>query len=434
MLKQNVLTANSWDTFSWKRRLESFERQLGVSETDRPASIKGPAGEIDNICNPGELTDRGRETTLALGHRLRDLYINKMKFLPATLDASLSQTIHLRATPIPRALESTQQVFTGLYPQAYRDPDLAPPPITQRSFADETLFPNEGACKRFNELAKAFAARTALLWNSSPELEYVNKRIGKYMPRESPVVKVDSHPRLSGVMDTINATLAHGPATRLPSDFYDPVVISNIDRICTEEWFVGYLESNEYRKLGIGALVGDLVQNMVDTVRGQSKHKLSLFGCHDTTIASLIASLGAYDTRVDKWPPYTSSIAIELFKRKAKGSPSGAIWPDQNKTWWSSLFGSKAASNSRTPIRDMSAAEKQSLDGYYVRLCYNDRPMVLPYCRAAGRHLEGDEGLCTLTAFKEAADTFTPKDWKAECKMNLSQPAEPTPIQRPPGW
>jgi hypothetical protein len=33
----------------------------------------------------------------------------------------------------------------------------------------------------------------------------------KYMPEESPKVAVDSHPRLSGIMDTINATDAHGP-------------------------------------------------------------------------------------------------------------------------------------------------------------------------------------------------------------------------------
>ncbi|QIW96181.1 hypothetical protein AMS68_001699 [Peltaster fructicola] len=434
MLKHNVLTADAWDTFTWKRRLETFERQLDKSGSDSPASIKGPSGEIDYICNAGELTDRGRETTLALGQRLRNLYVDRLNFLPARLDSTLSDSIRLRATPIPRALQSTQQVFTGLYPQAHRDPGLSPPAITQRSFADETLFPNEGFCKRFNELAKAFAARTAQLWNDSPELEYVNKRIGKYMPAESPVIKVDSHPRLSGVMDTINATLAHGPATRLPSDFYDPTALANIDRVCTEEWFVGYLESNEYRKLGIGALVGDLVQNMVEKTQSRDhKFKLGLSGCHDTTIAALLASLGAYDTRKDKWPPYTSSIAFELHKRRGV-SPSGAIWPSQNKTWWSSLFGSKAASNPRTAIDEMSASEKQSLEGYYVRVRYNDKALILPYCQVPGRHLEGDEGLCTLAAFKEAADSVTPKDWKAECKMNLGQPAQRPVIERPPGW
>ena len=129
---------------------------------------------------------------------------------------------------------------------------------------DETLFPNEGACKRFGELAHAFAARTAQLYNNGPELAYINKKIGKYMPPDSPVVKVDSRPRLSGVMDSVNATLAHGKETRLPSEFYDNTVLEHIDRICVEEWFVGYQESKDYRKLGIGSLIGDVVQRMAE--------------------------------------------------------------------------------------------------------------------------------------------------------------------------
>jgi len=33
----------------------------------------------------GELTDRGRETTLQLGQRLRALYMDRLKFLPEGL-------------------------------------------------------------------------------------------------------------------------------------------------------------------------------------------------------------------------------------------------------------------------------------------------------------------------------------------------------------
>ena len=113
---------------------------------------------------------------------------------------------------------------------------------------DETLFPNESACKRFRELAHAFAERAAKLYNSGPELAYINKKIGKWMPEDSPVVKVDSHPRLSGVMDSVNATLAHGPNTRLPNEFYDKKVRADIDKVCTEEWFAGYSKQTDGQK------------------------------------------------------------------------------------------------------------------------------------------------------------------------------------------
>ena len=73
---------------------------------------------------------------------------------------------------------------------------------------------------------------------------------------------LESSPRLIGVMDTIYATLARGPKTRLPSEFYDDKGIAIIDRIASEEWYAGYSESNEYRTLDIGELLGDVVERM----------------------------------------------------------------------------------------------------------------------------------------------------------------------------
>lgn len=311
---------------------------------------------------------------------------------------------------------------------------------------DETLFPNEGACKRFGELAHAFADRTAKLYNSGPELAYINKKIGKWMPENSPVVKVDSHPRLSGVMDTINATSAHGSGTKLPGEFYDKRVRDHVDRVCVEEWFVGYQESNEYRKLGIGALVGDLTQRMVEHASGggndDTQFRMSLAGCHDTTLAAALTALGAFEVERDKWPNFTSSIALELFKRdRADTAPSdrsvtGAIWPSREKTWWYSLFSSPRPSHlasARTPLAEWSDGDKTKLSNYFVRVRYNDKPVTVPFCQPAGRHFGDDESFCTLAAFKEAADSFTPRDWKAECGMHLGAPAMSPVIERPPG-
>jgi acid phosphatase len=437
-MKSTVMSADgSWDTLQWRRRLEVFERQIESSAADDPTLAKGSRGEIDAVCQPGELTDRGRQTTTALGQRLRELYISKLGLLPEVLDQATASSVYLRSTQIPRAQESTQQAFTGLYPVTERSSDFPPPVIVSRSFQDETLFPNEGGCKRFGELAKAFANRAAEVWNPSPELAYINKQIGKWMPADSPVVKVDSHPRLTGVMDTVNATLAHGSATKLPKEFYDEKLISHMDRICTEEWFAGYTMSNEYRKLGIGGLVGDIVQNMVKRTQAES-FKISLNGCHDTTLAATLASFGAFDIEKDNWPPYSSSISIELFKSRSStgtstpASPSGTVWPSKEKSWWSTLFSSASTSTSTPPasstrknLAEMSVTERAGLDNHFVRMRYNDRPVTIPFCKPPGNHRAGDESLCTLTAFKEVADSFTPKDWKKECMANLGKPAMP---------
>ena len=180
------------------------------------------------------LTDVGRVTTHELGKRLRTLYVDRLKFLPETVDST--DFLYLRATAVPRALESLQQSFSGLYPAHTRLPGFQTPTILIRSLNDETLFPNEGYCKRFVVLARAFASRTAERWNDSEEMAYLNKTYGKWMPESTPRVAVDGKPRLSGIMDTVNSTLAHGPETRLPKEFYDPKARSILEKIGTEEW------------------------------------------------------------------------------------------------------------------------------------------------------------------------------------------------------
>jgi acid phosphatase len=384
------------------------------------------------------LTDKGRETTLALGQRLRHLYVDQLGFMPKLI--ADSDLIYLRATPIPRALESVQQAFWGFYPPNARTADFPPPTIITRSPADETLFPNDSNCRRFAGLTRAFAQRTADRWNETDEMKYLTRLITKWMPENSKAVAVDSKPRLSGIMDTINSTLAHGPATKLPKEFYDGKGRDIIDKIAVEEWFSGYTESQEYRMLGIGALMGDIVSRMTGSVErngndglvevggedghlgagrgGEKEIKMALSGCHDTTLSAILHSLGAFAD--EKWPPYTSHIAIELFRRKAWTDPSRTVpgrtsesegerkLQDNNKSqsWWRNMFGStKDLVDGQVPgpegiarrsIEELSSKEREKLDGYYVRLRYNDKIMTVPGCKEPGKHLDGNQSFCTL--------------------------------------
>lgn len=479
---------SEWDSLQWRRRLERF------GPDDGPMIASGPNGEVDGICQLGELTDEGRQTTYDLGRRLRHLYVNQLGFMPKLIaDADM---IYLRSTPMPRALESVQQTFWGMYPLTARTASFPPPTIVTRTFADETLFPNEGNCRRFAQLARAFAQRAADRWNDSDDMKHVNSKISKWMPESSKTVAVDSHPRLSGIMDTINATLAHGPETRLPAEFYDKRVREVVERINVEEWFAGYNENREYRTLGIGAQIGDIVERMVSKVEGvglsineiggengqlgrgrggETGITFALSGCHDTTLAAVLTSFGAF--KGEAWPPYTSHIAIELFRDKegtypeqrTKGdfamttmqkkvektspanpgwfaamlglgtgtdpsstslpsTPSGPANPSRSPTGSSATTDTSPNSSdsgdptdtiSRSPVSQLNETQRSRLTGYYVRLRYNDRVMRVPGCAKPGMHLEGDDSFCTLEAFKRIADSFTPKDWKGECGKNI---------------
>jgi acid phosphatase len=278
-------------------------------------------------------------------------------------------------------------------------------------------------------------------------------------------------------MDTVNATLAHGPATRLPKEFYDPKARAIIDKIGVEEWYAGYLESTEYRMLGVGSLAGDIVSRMMGSVErsrndglvevgGEDGHiipgrggkkdiKLALSGCHDTTLAGLLSALGAFEG--EKWPPFTSHIAFELFTdgKTSVDYPCDPILAPQpsSQGWLSSMFGLKSSINARPsagaiarkPLNELSKTQKNVLRGHYVRIRYNDKIMQVPGCKAEGKHLDGDTSFCTLVmtpafevieheltllraqeAFKSVVDKFTPKNWKHSCASNLDAPTFPS--------
>lgn len=472
-----------YTTLEWRRRLEGFS-----PADDGPAPATGPGAEVDGICDMGSLTDQGRASTFALGQRLRALYVHRLAFLPRKLppdgggeervgadkgrrnidsgggvgvsrpaaptSTTTLSSIYLRSTPVPRAIESLQQIFLGLYPPETRGP-ATPPQISTtiitRPPPDETLYPNDSNCRRLSALARAFASRAAERHNGTEPLAYVTRKLGRWMPPgpdgNSPQpVAVDGRPRLVGVMDTVNATLAHPRATRLPAEFYDKRVTDTLARVAVDEWFAGYRESAEYRALGIGSLLGDVVGRMVCAAEeegevGERKGKpktttttttprFALSGCHDTTLAATLASLGALPP--DEWPPFTSHVAVELFREGSRegaaaaagvvqaptpppagsvpstggGASSSAAWPPLLR----SLFGLSDGSAKgrppsladppigRTSSGEMTPTQRARLDGYYVRLRYNDEPVAVPGCGAEGRHREGDETLCTLVS------------------------------------
>ncbi|KAJ8129413.1 hypothetical protein O1611_g4217 [Lasiodiplodia mahajangana] len=315
--------------------------------------------------------------------------------------------------------------------------------------------------------ARAFADRAASRWNETDEMDYLNKLYGKWMPPATPRVAVDGRPRLSGIMDTINSTLAHGPDTRLPKEFYDPKGRKIIEKIAVDEWLSGFKESEEYRTLGVGGLMGDVVGRMVGSAehssadgeyevgRPQNKKRpdgdknttpirFGLSGCHDTTLGGVLASLGAFEG--DEWPPFTSHIAIEMFHKKNAASELHSDAPTTSQatsdpssgfssSWfasWTSLFWGRAAPGAPPPgigrkgTTELEPHEKAKLQEYYVRLRYNDEVVTIPGCRAPGKHLEGDESFCTLEAFKAIVDKFVPRNWKQECSANVKGPAFPT--------
>lgn len=258
----------------WTGRMDIEKGTEGVDKAGRPTA--GRQGE----CLLGELTDLGRQTTFIFGQRLRSLYVDKLHFLPAHLTAHDADTVYFRSTNMSRTIESAQSVIRGLLPQT-RDPtDFFVPRLLIRNGMAENLLPNTFSCRMLGGLDAHFAKLAAAVHES--RLALLDERIAPHCDGVLP--RVDGHPRLNGVLDTVRAAAAHG--IPVPQVFNDPHVANTLESAIVDEWFSGYRSTDDanrtqYRRLAMGRLLEDL------NLRLQSK---AAKGQHDPLKFALYAA------------------------------------------------------------------------------------------------------------------------------------------------
>ncbi|CED83159.1 Lysosomal & prostatic acid phosphatases [Phaffia rhodozyma] len=347
----------------------------GILRVNRKVDVpRGPTKEVakDGDCLLGELTDIGRKTSLALGQSLRKLYVDELGFLPSSPNAA---DLFLRSTSMSRTIETLQQITTGLYPSSTRGSWR--PDVHIRNPTEESLYPNTFSCARLRDLDKQFSRAAALAYNDT--LKPLDKKIGKHVGGKE--IRVDSNPSASGIMDSIRAAEANG--LKIPAEFNDPDVRDTLERAIVSEWFGGVLTSNEVRTLASGRLLSDLQHEMADKVAGKKDSvKMAVLACHDTTLASMLATLGVFDNR---WPDFTAHVSVELFSTPPEPTTLFSRWTKP------------------TPPR------------HYVRFRYQNKPLALPACAQPENHLTGVPELCTFEAFQKAVEKVTPLDWEKEC-------------------
>ncbi|KAI8097301.1 histidine phosphatase superfamily [Halteromyces radiatus] len=354
--------------------LQRIVEKNGMSGNDQ---VTYPAG----ACYYGQLTNLGRKNMTSLGARLREIYIDKLHYLPDYFD---EKQVYIRSSDYPRTQESVQQMVAGgLYPDGKRSDDS----ILQIRIRDprtENLYSNPN-CARLRELSKEFRTKVAELHKD--DFKNLTKKLEKYVDDVSLV----SHPSANGILDTVVSAKVHG--FDLPVEFDDQVLL-DLEKIVVHEWFYSHMESNEVRRLGLGRLMADIRDRMVrrangtDHKVGEEEYKLSIYSGHDTTIAPILIILGGYDNR---WPPFGSSIIFELFKKQGTTTSDGGMFGWFNK--------------------------KNKEEDHFVRVRFNNKILQLPGCAEKGKHHSdsGDQSLCTLEAFKKIVQEQIPDDWTTEC-------------------
>ncbi|CDW99522.1 hypothetical protein [Sporisorium scitamineum] len=375
----------------------SIMRMRRSVETESSISGRGQRDE-EGECLLGELTDLGRLSTLRFGRELRSLYVDRLGFLPRLLTSKDTDALYFRSTNMGRTIESLEQVIRGLHSNAVQPNTQGQyiPKVLVRNGTDENLLPNTFGCSRLSVLDKAFADAAARVHN--PNLEEFDGQLESLTGAKP---RVDGRPRLNGIVDTVKAAQAHG--FPMPAALADTRMLRTFEDAIVAEWFSGYNAADpdkraEFRRLAMGRFVNDLANRMSSRAeKGQQDPlKFAVYATHDTALAGLLNTLDVFDGR---WPTFTASMGVELFRDTSTPTSSSVFSKVQ------SLFG-------------LRSQQQQ----HYVRVRYGDRDMKLPVCAAQGKHFEGRPELCTLEAFMGIAKSLQhPQGWTWEQQCAVGQ-------------
>jgi acid phosphatase len=212
-------------------------------------------------------------------------------------------------------------------------------------------------------------------------------------------------------------------------------------------------KTEEVRRLGMGRLLGDLVDKMqLKTQAPERAPKILVHSTHDTGLAALVNTLDVFDDRSARLLPCTAPLLILAnvqlaglhgvnHLRAVPPHRAGAAGAAARRWRWrratehghpaerAQVAIQAAAVRPRllyvhryTPTRSAKHADDCRPVSLFlplllavVRARYQNRNLVLPMCAEDGKHLPGAPEFCTLEAFTERVRELVPRDWEAEC-------------------
>ncbi|KAJ3234355.1 hypothetical protein HDU81_001463 [Chytriomyces hyalinus] len=426
--KKTVLMAKRSGQPLTRLQVQVLDNLNNKSQLDACDLMSGEArSQIDSTssgCLPGQLTDSGKAGMLAQGRVFQKEYAS---FLPSVTPSHM--LVH--STQYARTLESVQHLLTGMFgttmPEArvYIRPKLR-------------LFPDwsDGiGCRALRQMLEPFQQRAVI--NNTEKMDAIVPIMDALFPNLNHIQNNHPHAtildkgtfaKLNTYFDALVAWDAAGfnlggkTANDLQTQQQNHMkayeAMTQLSTVANELLFHSFRDAGDKDprvfRLGMGRVLGDIcavmssrfdstqvertvndaavaatiqtyVKDLVPAEAEMKDLKLAVFSGHDTTIAPLIASLGAYRGYVAEiWPPFGSHVVFEVVEH--------------------------------VPSKLASSHQQPSIDNHYVRVRYNSDPLKLPFCQGRGSHFSGDPSLCRLDIFLKAVGKLVPGDYDAECK------------------
>lgn len=284
--------------------------------------LKGGAGR-------GQLTKVGEKQMFDLGRRIREKYIDKLKFISPYYDTN---QLYARSSHYKRTINSAKSFLAGLYCESHLDEPENPFIINVHKLHDDCLFPNALSCSYLAQMYQ-FIEKLDLYTSHLEYIENLNQLIDKLKNYGD-----NSNLTFTMFRDDMSARKVHN----LPVPSHLEELFEKSDRYASIE-LTSSLRHNI--KISCGRLLLLIKNSILETHKNDLNdikndyQKFRYFSAHDSSLNAILCAFDYMNDSNESWPPFAAHIEIELWKNLRENNE------------------------------------------YFVRVYYCDKPVIMPGCR-----------------------------------------------------
>ncbi|KAJ1660541.1 hypothetical protein IWQ61_000542 [Dispira simplex] len=329
-------------------------RQVVYSPTDSHYP-----GFMSGTCESGQLTERGMAQARLLGKQLREIYVDKLGFLPKDLPKlspdlphftgrttpdylGSSQPIYVRTMSLSRMRMTAQGVASGLYPRVHRE-ENAPINLVVYPTEVDVFFRGVADCPRRHQLVRQIMDTDPWkehMQHFKPLKEKMWTYLRSYESDSSGVLNgkiANGNGKEKDALGIFKATLAPRTCLKgaewcsqtecLDQKFRDQLILESNWRLVYKTRDSPF--SEEYTRLSVGWFIKELIVRLqgagilprgTDAESTGDKNtppKFELYSANDNSLVSLLSALGQQDLA---WVQYTSQLIFEYWD-----TPNGTV-------------------------------------------------------------------------------------------------------------
>ena len=249
-------------------------------------------------CAKGELTTEGQQEEYDLGKSYREYFVDKLHYLPEEFDPSVME---IRSSHKDRTYRSTVSFLLGMYPVLY------PNEYFNIQMGGDVIDPFDPSTTECGDLANSYAN-----FSSTDEFHAIHQEV---INNVSEILSWTNVPVSAMQQNAYSLDVVCDFITTLECN--DVPFPSNIPQNAVDTCvnFVPYMMIGMFaNNPGIGASrTARFMKKSVDrAINGETPYKISLVGCHDSTLLAYSILLGYQPIEN---PPYASHILTEIYEK-----------------------------------------------------------------------------------------------------------------------